>query len=83
MILNAADNNTLKLANNTNGVYLIGGSDNNNILNTQILGQNNIFISNGSNNIITGGLFTTTSTTNTSVTINLKNNQSSPTYEIT
>lgn len=53
VILNASSNNTLKLANNTYGIFLLNASNNNNILNTQILGQNNIFISNGANNIIT------------------------------
>ena len=71
--LSLSSNNTLKLTNNTNGIWLYGWSNNNTILNTQILGQNNISIINGSNNVIMGWLFSATSTTSTSVNINLKN----------
>lgn len=65
--------NTFRLVNNTNGIYITNNSNNNNIFNTQILGQNNINIFNWSNNTITWGLFSATSTTSTSVNVNLKN----------
>lgn len=81
-VLTTADNNTFKLTNNTNGISLYAGSDNNNILNTQVVGQNNIAIYNGTNNIITWGLFSAASTTTTAVNIALKNNQLAPTYSI-
>ncbi len=81
--LTNASNNTLRLTNNANWIHLYASSNSNNIWNTQALGQNTIFIYNGSNNIITGWLFTATSTTTSTVTINLKNDQTSPTYEIT
>jgi len=81
--LTNASNNTLQLTNNSNWIYLYAWSNGNNIWNTQVLWANTIFIYNGSNNIITWWLFTATSTASASVTINLKNNQTSPTYGIT
>jgi hypothetical protein len=82
-MLSTSSYNRFDLINNTNGITITNNSNNNSIINTQILGQNAITIMNGSNNIITGGLFSSASTTTTSVTISLKNDQPSPTYSIT
>ena len=52
--LTTSSNNTLNLVNNTNGISLYAGSNTNNVINTQVVGQNMITIVNGSSNIITG-----------------------------
>jgi len=72
--LDASSNNTFKLINNTNGIYLSNSSNSNRILNTQIAGQNNIFIYGGTNNIVTWGIFTGT-IVGGKINITLKNDQ--------
>ncbi len=84
-IFTNSSNNTLKFINNTNGIWLYGSSNSNSITNTQVVGQNNITISNGwLNNVVTGWLFSAATTNSTSVNISLKNNQWNPrTYDVT
>lgn len=80
-LLSDSSTNTITLQNNTNGIFL-RRSDSNYIINTQIAGQNEIYIFSGANNIITWWLFSSASTTSTSVSFVLQNYQVNPSYSI-
>lgn len=83
MLLGYSSNaNTINLLNNTNWIFLNYNSDSNKINNTQVIWENNIFIFNGSNNIITWWVVSSATTATTWIVISLKSDLADKSYAV-